>query len=641
MRLVTLSLLLSLACTIRLFSQAITVTSPPTQITVGGQELTISVVSAITIAPAFKISPAAKGPNQINLTWSAQPGSYYGYVIEAQSAGDSRYTSWTELRPIPDATGYTCDPTVNWHGAGTGCTISDPAGVHVYNPTVHGVPFWVTEPQYLDPQDGTPAQFIAAGLKNNTTYNFRVRTYTGNTTPTYGAYSVPALATTANYTQRYVSPTGNDSNDGTASDDAHAWRTIGMARAVPCGTELIVMGGSYANEYFGMTQSCTPASKVVLMANIGDSATITSNLHPDWGPVIAAYGANIVVDGLTVALNNDVDFVVALAGTRNAFLNLKVGPTSIPSNYGGVKVTGSFGLLYGSYIHDFGSPAAAQNPAGNGGYIMTVEGANNVFWSNHFTRGGHDTSMCHNGCTNNRWLNDIMDGGWGMAFETVYSPASGTLFEGLIVRDPGALEANIYKPGFEFSFSSNVLRRSIFAGTTSGAIGKAIEVNAYDSAVNNLIYNNVFYNVQKCYFQSHDKGTAAYNGTRVQNNICTFNGDLSEIYLPNLTPGAISNNYFRQAGGSGAEAVVIWNQDSNVQPYVTLQTLAYAEANYVPAWQNNAAISLLPLAFADPANMDFHLAPSSPLRGVGAAVTDAIWGFPAASRIDLGPYSPK
>jgi len=44
----------------------------------------------------------------------------------------------------------------------------------------------VTEEQYVDPVDGSPAQFIAASLKPNTAYIFRVRSYS---TARAGRYS--------------------------------------------------------------------------------------------------------------------------------------------------------------------------------------------------------------------------------------------------------------------------------------------------------------------------------------------------------------------------------------------------------------------------------------------------------------------
>src|SRR5947209_17638378 len=105
------------------------------------------------------IQAVAKGPDQINLTWSAVANAGYGYLVEIQSDNDGRYAEWTELQPIPTAAGYTCDNRIIRNGAS--CNISDPAGAHVYNPAAQAVPYWVTEANYIDPQDGSPAQFIS------------------------------------------------------------------------------------------------------------------------------------------------------------------------------------------------------------------------------------------------------------------------------------------------------------------------------------------------------------------------------------------------------------------------------------------------------------------------------------------------
>jgi len=98
------------------------------------------------------IAASTKGPNQINLTWDAISNPGYGYLVEIQSASDRRYSAWQEMRPIPLAGGYQCDNTVQINGAY--CNISDPSGIHVYNPPNHGIPYWVTESNYIDPQDG-------------------------------------------------------------------------------------------------------------------------------------------------------------------------------------------------------------------------------------------------------------------------------------------------------------------------------------------------------------------------------------------------------------------------------------------------------------------------------------------------------
>jgi hypothetical protein len=195
------------------------------------------------------VAAIAKGPDQINLTWPALPNPGYGYLVEVQSTADTRYSSWTELRPIPPAHGYTCDTTIAFRGGY--CNISDPDGRHTYSPPNRGIPYWVTESNYIDPQDDSPAQFIASGLKPDTAYNFRVRVYSGDT---HGKYSEQAAAKTANYRAKYVSPAGKDANDG--SDAAHAWRTLAHATAaLRCGEILIAMGGDYPQDIINLRQS--------------------------------------------------------------------------------------------------------------------------------------------------------------------------------------------------------------------------------------------------------------------------------------------------------------------------------------------------------------------------------------------------
>jgi hypothetical protein len=94
------------------------------------------------------MSAQANGPNQTNPTWQATRSPGYGYTVEIQSAADSRYASWTELRPIPQAGGYTCDSTRFVRGAN--CNVSDPEDAHVYNPPNRESATWVTDATYID-----------------------------------------------------------------------------------------------------------------------------------------------------------------------------------------------------------------------------------------------------------------------------------------------------------------------------------------------------------------------------------------------------------------------------------------------------------------------------------------------------------
>ena len=100
----------------------------------------------------------------------------------------------------------------------------------------------------------------------------------------------------------------------------------------------------------------------------------------------------------------------------------------IPSFKFGVVISGASNLVYRSYLHDYGSPDATQNPDGGGGFVLALLGygaTGNAIWSNHLTRGGHDESLCKSGCRYNRWLNNVMDGGWGQGWIGVYGARAG------------------------------------------------------------------------------------------------------------------------------------------------------------------------------------------------------------------------
>ena len=585
---------------------------------------------------APSLTATAKGPDQINLTWPPVRDSFYGFLVEIRSSGDSRYGSWTELAPLPQAAGYTCDPGVVLRGGR--CNISDPSGRHVYNPPNNGVPYWVTDPTYIDPQDDTPAQFIAWGLKPGTSYSFRIRTYSGAAKLTYGAYSNDASATTEGYPARYVSTKGNDANDGTASDTNHAWRTLAHASAaISCGQVLIAGGGEYANDAVTMPQNCAAEKKAVVMAAPGETAAITSMPAANaWHPILLK-GSHIVIDGLTVTAPMPAnEYDVKIDGSYNAILNLDAHPQVVPALHCGLYIAGSHNLVYRSALHDFGSPDNSQNPGGNGGVVLTLEGddANyNIIWSNHLTRGGRDVSLAKKGPADNRWLNNVLDGGWGMAIEVL--GADHNLIEGNIVKSAGSL-VTFLKPGMEISAAYTTVRRNLVIGGSSWAI----EQSAQDaSAANNLIYNNTFYAPKGCILQSRGGGPGQYDHDIFANNIChKFTATATDIWNVNGT-NAIAHNLFLFAGGAGDadpnHPIIIWNHAAGAQ-FDSPRTLAHADASWRPPFFGNKGLDIDP-AFVSEADFDLHLSARSPLNGAGMLVADKDWGT-AEGAVDLGAF---
>ncbi|HXB68972.1 MAG TPA: hypothetical protein VNY05_12045, partial [Candidatus Acidoferrales bacterium] len=591
-------------------------------------------------APALgvpAITATVKGPNQINLTWPAVSNPGYGYLVEIQSAGDSRYAAWQELRPIPVAGGYQCDHTVSIRNGF--CNIGDPTGVHVYNPPSNGVPYWVTEPTYIDPQDGSAAQFIAAGLKPDTGYRFRVRTYSGISSPAHGSYSNIAAETTAKYVLRYVSPEGDDSSNG--ADESHAWRTLAYgSRSIACGQVLIVKGGSYPGDTISMGQTCTAANKAVVLVNPGETATIISVPQGAEHTAILG-GAYLVIDGLISASSSaqNGDYDIMIEGSHNALLNVETHPAVVPAFKNGVQVHGDHNLVHRCYLHDAFSPDATQNPRGNGGFVLTLEGgraSGNVIWSNHLTRGGHDVSMCIRGCSNNRWLNNVMDGGWGMGWNAIQGSQQ-NLVEGNFIKDVGQL-VTFYKPAIQVSEANNTVRRNVVVNAKS----YAFEISALyggSSAANTRIYNNTVYKPAACVFASHNNGVAAYDHGVFSNNICyAFTSHATDIYLANKN-SQISYNDILALDGDGRpqpeKRVIIWNHEAGGD-FQYPRTLAQADSMFSPPFSHNKGLDKLP-AFVDEARFDFHLAAGSPLAGAGTKIQDPEWGFPGG-RVDLGAF---
>jgi tetratricopeptide (TPR) repeat protein len=585
------------------------------------------------------IAAQVKGPDQINLTWPAVGDPGYGYLIEIQSPGDNRFAAWTELEPIPRAGGYTCDISIVARGAR--CNISDPAGTQIHNPTNRGIPYWVTEAQYADPQDGTPAQFIAWGLKPRTTYRFRVRSYSGNTSPVFGAYSNIASAATSDYAVRYVSPAGKDANDGKGADSAHAWRTLAHgAGAIACGQVLIVMGGNYASDEIRMTQKCSAAAKAVVLVNPGDTATLTSQ-PANSGHALLLTGDYLMIDGLGVASPGTPvgEYDAEIGGSHNALLNVEFRPPVIPSFKFGVVIHGTHNLVYRSYLHDYGSPDATQNPDGGGGFVLALlSTAENVIWSNHLTRGGHDVSLCKSDCRNNRWLNNVMDGGWGQGWIAVYGsgPSDHNLVEGNFIKGVGQLTPS-YKPAIQVSGANNTVRRNVVIDTKTWAL----EVSSFSggTASYNQIYNNVFYDSGGCYFQSSSRGMQAYNNVIYANNICYRVQDVAfRIYLGNTTNRNTNNDILSvdAAGKPQPErAFIVWNQLGG-GAYENAKSVTVADRSYEPTFSRNKPVSVIP-RFVDEANLDFHLSAGSPLLATGLAITGAEWGS-TQGQADLGAF---
>lgn len=615
-------------------------------------------VLAILCAPAAafaqltaptSVTATAKGPDQINLTWTAASSAGYGYLILIQSAGDSRYPVYTILQPIPDAAGYTAMGT-------SGCNISDPTGQYVYNAPNKGIPTWVTESQYIDPQDGTAVQYPVFGLKPNVSYSFEVKSFAAIDATVLSAPSTPATATTSNYTVRYVSLAGSNSHGGT-NPTTDAWRTIDhAATTVTAGTVVLIEAGTYANDQIWPTNGGSSASaKIVFEADTGASVILSAPPLQGVGTQTFFITTNFVgIDGLQFVADILGDYAGVIAGNHDFFVNsvLAPDPVTLPTYYEGLLLEGpeSNGLIQGNSIHDFGMPCNAQNPDGGDGFPLALLGSkNDVIQYNHITRGAHDDTLCKgidstHRCTNERSFNNIMDGGYAMGFNTVFY-GENTIFEGNIVFFPGVLEATtgIYKPDYQASGVNTTIRRTL--GISPSAYG--VEISALNGINNTgvLIYNNVWYHPANggCFWMS-DMMTA--DSDTIANNICPTtvpfsaytSGTLAYTFILDTTNAYKNNDFVYTIANIAQPAALNYLWDLNGATACTSApcSIATMESTF-STWTGNAALLSTP-CFGNVVRYDFHLTSGCSLLAAGAAVTDTAWGSFSAGT-NLGPYN--
>ena len=146
------------------------------------------------------------------------------------------------------------------------------------------------------------------------------------------------------------------------------------------------------------------------------------------------------------------------------------------------------------------------------------------------------------GCRNNRWLNNVMDGGWGQGWIGVFGEGGGSQSGGR-QYDQGRGPA-----GAVFQAGDSGFGREQHGKTQRGApepdLGARSKLLRRRTASYNLIYNNVFYDPGGCYFQSSSRGARAYYNDVYANNICYKMQDLAtQIYLGNTTNRNIGNDF--------------------------------------------------------------------------------------------------
>jgi hypothetical protein len=566
------------------------------------------------------ITATAKGPNQINLAWGPVDEPGWGYKVEIQSDGDSRYVTWTDI------------------------TESAIFGRNY-------LPYWITEGHYLDVSDGTgitssactsassacgtPCQWPMFSLQLGTTYNFRVRSYcqTDNGQDVFSSYSNTAQATTRTPSViRYVRTDGNDSNDGRSDSPAGAWQTLSYAaNQATAGTLVLVREGLYTTS-LSFKRSGTQANRIWFQASPGETVTIGGECNESF--IVTTNGHSyIVLDGFTITRGEP-------SGNRNSILFPAQSVRCVAANCNldgsngaaSSHIRGSYNMFHGNYAHDYGSPSDAT--AGDCVVIWGNSASHNIVQFAHHSKGWHSTGLVRDGVTYCQWKNILHDGGGGLGFVEV--GYAGTpqynLYEGNIVADVAALAEYKYdKPGIMASGDFSTYRRNVVfnghdgtGGYPSLCSGLEVSTQGGNGASWNLFYNNIFY---------HNGGLGTYViGTTTHNvfanNIFYANGkavsrpySYNNVWYAETWTGSIwKNNLVLQMDWTTKITkpnYPTWNRNRG-----NSVTVAFANSNYPEAKDNITADS----GFIDREGYVFNLKSTSAAVDSGVSVTDSVWG---------------
>jgi parallel beta-helix repeat protein len=188
-----------------------------------------------------------------------------------------------------------------------------------------------------------------------------------------GAALVSASPVQANEGPYYVSATGNDANDGSASDNAHAWLTIQHAvDNVTAGDTIMVAAGTYTeNVNVNKSLTLTGASSATVIVN--------ASAHTNW-PVFSVNASSVNISGfrLTGAIDvstTEAPFFETTAGITlgDNVANCNISNNILTGNYNGIR------LNSGSHNNTFTSNDASSNI--NEGFEL-YHSDNNTFTSN-------------------------------------------------------------------------------------------------------------------------------------------------------------------------------------------------------------------------------------------------------------------
>ena len=334
-------------------------------------------------------------------------------------------------------------------------------------------------------------------------------------------------------TNYYVSPIGNDSNNGTSI--ATAWQTIQKAANTATPNSIVtILAGTY-NELITINVNGTTGNPitfknyqndVVIVSGTGITASY-SNL------IVLNNKSNIVIDGLILE-NLTCPFargILVLSNTGNpveniSFKNLKIRNIGFTSNPSSMPIAGD--NAHGIEVYGTGT---ATTDAIMNVLIENCEVYNNILgYSEAVTINGNvdGFSILNNSIHDNTNIGIDVAGNFGASTNATLDHARNGLIAGNIVYNnisPVANSSGIYCDGCQ----TTVIEKNASHHNTVGITVGCEQNGSTDNVIvrNNMIYNNTFTGIEIGGYTTATTGIVT--NSIIKNNTC-FHNDSSETH---------------------------------------------------------------------------------------------------------------
>lgn len=308
-----------------------------------------------------------------------------------------------------------------------------------------------------------------------------------------------SAASAANY---FVSPSGDDSNDGTSISEP--WRTIAKANGVVApGDQVFLRGGKYVNDPIRPGKSGTAASGIRYAAHADEEPVLTSSKVGGLDVAILLSDrsyitvAGIHVDGVKPNPAARVNhFVEIYNGSHNTIIDCEF---RYATGWHGIRITE--GAHHNNLINNVIDVVGIYddgNGQDSGDSIQILRGAHhNLIQGNTITRGAHNLLQIdkaeYNVVTGNTFDNDWSEIlGAGKGGRNLSLMGRFNLFEHNIVRNAAASTDTPTNAGMKTEGEGNIVRRNyIYGNSRDGIISQSR--NGQKIARNNYIYHNTIY----------------------------------------------------------------------------------------------------------------------------------------------------